>query len=71
MCGVIVVDEGKSRSTCLRCDAYIHVHRLGYHDDYSLFYQLTNSNLFTHHMLFSREKTLVKTMPLGSTFIIY
>ena len=24
MCGVIVVDAGRSRSTCLRRDAYIH-----------------------------------------------
>lgn len=27
MCGVIVVDAGRSRSTCLRCDAYIHDHK--------------------------------------------
>ena len=26
MCGVIVVDAGKSRSTCRRRDAYIHDH---------------------------------------------
>ena len=26
MGGVIVVDAGRSRSTCLGCDAYIHAH---------------------------------------------
>ena len=26
MCGVIVVDAGRSRSTCHRRDAYIHEH---------------------------------------------
>ena len=62
MCGVIVVDAGRSRFTCLGRDSYIHDHCLGYHHDYFLFYQLPNSNLFTHRMLFSWEKTLVKTM---------
>ena len=65
---VIVVDAGRSRSTCHGHDAYIHDHCLRYRHDYSLFCQLPNSNLFTHHMLFSREKTLVKTMAVGSTF---
>ena len=57
MCGVIVVDAGRSRSTCLGRDAYIHDHCLGYGHNYLLFYQLPNSNLFTHHMLslFRRE----------------
>ena len=68
MCGVIVVDAGRSRSTCFGHDAYIHDHCLGYRHDYSLFYQLPNSNLFTHRMLFSREKPLVKTMAPGSIF---
>ena len=67
MCGVIVVDAGRSRSTNLGRDAYIHDHCLGYHHDYLLFYQLPNSNLSTHRMLFSREKPLVKTMAPGST----
>jgi hypothetical protein len=71
MCGVIVVDAESFRSTCLGRDAYIHDNCLGYHDDYLLFYQLPNSNLFTHRMLFSREKPLVKPMAPGSTFIIY
>ena len=67
MCGVIVVDAGRSRSTNLGCDAYIHDHCLGYHRNY-LRYQLPNSNLFTHRMLFSREKPLVKTAAPGSIF---
>src|SRR3989337_2121936 len=67
MCGVIVVDAESFRSTCLGRDAYIHDHCLGYRHDYLLFYQLPNSNLFTHRMLFSREKPLVKTMAPGST----
>jgi hypothetical protein len=66
MCGVIVVDAGRSRSTNLGRDAYIHDHCLGYHHDYLLFYQLPNSNLSTHRMLFSREKPLVKPMAPGS-----
>ena len=48
MCGVIVVDVGRSRSTCRERDAYIHDHCLGYCHDYAFFYQLPNSNLFTH-----------------------
>ena len=70
MCGVIVVDAGRSRSTNLGCDAYIHDHCLGYHHDYLFIYQLLNSNLFTHRMLCSREKPLVKTMAPGAYFII-
>ena len=62
MCGVIVVDAGRSRSTCIGRDAYIHDHCLGYRHDYLLFYRLPNSNLYTHRMLFSWEKPLVKTM---------
>ena len=50
MCGVIVVDAGRSRSTCHRCDAYIHDHCLRYCHNFALFYQLLNSNLFTHRM---------------------
>ena len=65
MCGVIVVEAGSSRSTNLGHDAYIHDHFLGYHHNYLLFYQLPNSNLFTHYMPFSREETLVKTMVPG------
>ena len=68
MCGVIVVGAESFRSTNLGRDAYMFDHFLGYHHNYLLFYQLPNSNLFTHRMLFSREKPLVKTMPPGSIF---
>ena len=61
-CGVIVVDAESFRCTCLGRDAYIHDHCLVYHHNYFLFYELPNSNLFTHRMLFSGEKPLVKTM---------
>ena len=55
-CGVIVVDAGRSRFTCLGRDAYIHDHCLRYRHNYVLFYQLLNSNLFTHRMIsFKRE----------------
>ena len=66
MCGVIVVDAGRSRPTNLWRDAYIHDHCLGYLHNYLLFYQLPNNNLFTHCVLFSREKPLVKSTPPGS-----
>ena len=68
MCGVIVVDACRSRSTRHRRDAYIHNHCLGYRHNFALFYQLLNSNLFTHRMLYSREKPLVKPMAPGSIF---
>ena len=56
MCGVIVVDAGRSRSTCHGRDAYIHDHCLRYRHNFALFYQLLNSNLFTHRMRsFKRE----------------
>ena len=56
MCGVILVDAGRSRSTCHGRDAYIHDHCLRYCHNYALFYQLLDSNLFTHRMLsFKRE----------------
>ena len=66
MCGVIVLDAGRSRSTNLGRDAYIHDHCLGYRQNYLLFYQLPNGNLFTHRMVFSREKPLVKSTAPGS-----
>ena len=69
MSGVIVVDAESFRSTCLRRDAYIHDHCFGYRHDYSLFYQLPNSNLFTHHILCSREKPLMKNMPPGISLL--
>ena len=55
--------------TCLGRDSYMHDHCLAYHHDYLLFYQLPNSNLSTHHMIFSREKPLVKST--GPKFISY
>ena len=56
MCGVIVVDAGRSRSTCHGRDAYVHDHCLRYRHNYAHFYQLLKSNLFTHHLLsFKRE----------------
>ena len=61
MCGVIVVDAGKSRSTNIGRDAYIHDNCLGYHHNYLLFYQLPNNNLSTQSMLYSREKPLMKS----------
>jgi hypothetical protein len=66
MCGVIVVDAESFWSTNLGRDAYIHDHCLGYRHNYLLFYQLPNSNLFTHRMPFSREKPLVKSTAPGA-----
>ena len=76
MCVVIVVDAGRSRCTNLGRDSYIHDHCLGYRHNYLLFYQLPNSNLFTHRIVFSREKPLLKsTVPwvyfLSYCFLIY
>ena len=68
MCGVIVVDVGRSRSTFHGRDAYIHDHYLRYRHNFVLFYQLLNGNLFTHRMFSSREKTLVKPKAPGSIF---
>ena len=48
MCVVIIVDACRSRSTRHERDAYIHNHCHGYHHNFALFYQLLNSNLFTH-----------------------
>ena len=70
MCGAIVVDAGRSRSTNLGRDAYIQDHCLGYCHNYLLSYQLPNSNLFTHCMLFSWEKPLLKSTAPGLSFII-
>ena len=54
MSGLIVVDAGRSRSTCLE---YMIIPR--YSHNYSLFYQLLDSNLFTHHNTYAilREAT--------------
>ena len=57
MCGVIVVDAGRSRSTCCGRDVYIHDH--AYSHNYALFYQLLDSNLFTYRNTYAilREAT--------------
>jgi hypothetical protein len=71
--GVIIVDAGRSRSTCHGCDAYIHDHCHEWNHNYSLFRQLPNSNVSTHRNLLVslREKPLVKPIAPGSTFIIF
>ena len=71
MSGVIVVDAESFRSTWQGRDAYMHNHCLGYRHNFALFYQLLNSNLFTHRMLYSRGKPLVKPMAPGLFSIIY
>ena len=48
MCGVIVVDADRCRSTWHGRDAYVHDHCLRYLHNFALFYQLLDSNLFTH-----------------------
>ena len=48
----------KYRSTCLGRDAYMYDHCLRYRHDFARFYQLLDSNLFTHRLLaFMREAT--------------
>ena len=58
MCGVIVVDAESFRSTCRGRDAYIH-DMPRYSHNYALFYQLLDSNLFTHRNTYAilREAT--------------
>ena len=58
MCGVIVVDAGRSRSTWHGRDAYIHDHCLRYRHNFALFYQLLGSNLFTHCNIFYLDRSL-------------
>ena len=71
MCGVIVVDAESFRSTCHGRDAYMHNHCLVYLHNYLLFYQLLDSNLFTHHNTCHHERShLVKPMAPGSIFHI-
>ena len=48
----------KYRSTCLGRDAYMYDHCLRYRHNFARFYQLLDSNLFTHRLLaFMREAT--------------
>ena len=57
MCGVMVVDAGRSRSTWDVMPIYMIMPR--YSHNYLLFYQLLDSNLFTHHNTYAilREAT--------------
>ena len=57
MCGAIVVDAGRSRSTCHGRDVYMIIPR--YSHNYTQFYQLLDSNLFTHRNTYAilREAT--------------
>ena len=59
MCELIVVDAGRSQCTYLGSDAYIHDHCLEYRHNYSMFYQLLDSNSFTHRNTYAilREAT--------------
>ena len=59
MCAVIVVDAESFRSTWYGRDAYIHDHCLRYRHNFALFYQLLDSNLFTHRNTYAilREAT--------------
>ena len=71
MCGVIVVDAESFRSTCRGHDTYIHDHAR-YSHNYALFYQLLESNLFTHRNTYAilREATSESYGPPGLSFII-
>ena len=57
--GWCVVGAGRSRSTWYGRDAYIDDHCLRYRHNFALFYQLLDSNLFTHRriLMLSREAT--------------
>ena len=81
MCGLIVVDAGRSRSTNLERDAYIHDHCLGYRHNYLLFYQLPWILLFGLICLCKKlkwEKAVYvchfthggDTFPLGTTSLL-
>ena len=65
MCGVIVVDAGRSRSINLGCDA-IYLSFPVYRHNYLKFYQLPNSKKFPVVCYFSRDKPLVKSTAPGS-----
>ena len=68
MCGVVVVDACRSWSTWLGRDANIHNHCLGYHHNFALFYQLLDSNLFTHRMFSFKREASSETYGPGSIF---
>ena len=70
MCGVIVVNAGRSQSTNLGRDSYVMIIP-GYRHNCLKFYQLPNSNLFTHRLLFfSREATSQTYFPGSLSHII-
>src|SRR3954465_15915028 len=65
MCGVIVVDAESFRSTCRDVmPIYMIIPR--YSHNYAQFYQLLDSNLFTHHNTYAilREATSQTYAPL-------
>ena len=71
MCGVIVVDAGRSRSTCHGRDAYIHDHCLRYLHNYAHFYQLLDSNLFTHRNTCYLERSHLWNLGPRDSFLLY
>src|SRR3989337_1360733 len=71
----IAVDVWSNSSRCrqesvylTRTCAYMHNHCLGYLHNFALFYQLLNSNLFTHRIICLHERSL---WPPGLFSIIY
>ena len=70
MCGVIVVDACRSGSTNLGRDSYIMI-IAGYRHDYLKFYQLPNSNLFTHRFLFFSGEATTETYCPWVSFSYY
>ena len=71
MCGVIVVDAGKSGLLILDVMPIYMIIAYNIVIIIWFFYQLPNSNLFTLHMLFSWEKPLVKSTTPGLFPIIF
>ena len=72
MCGVIVVDAGRSRSTWHERDAYVHDHCLRCLHNYALFYEFIGSNLFTHRNTCYLERSHSWNLwPLGLFSIIF
>ena len=65
MCGVIVVDAGRSRSTCHRRDVYIHDHCHEYIITMQFSINCPTVICSPTVCFLSREKPLVKTMAPG------
>ena len=72
MYGVIVVHADRSRSTCPIRDAYSRDHCLRYRHNFALFYQLLDSNLFTHRNTYAilREATSETYGPRSLSYYI-